>query len=107
MFGDDCIIFCKATKKATREIKYVLDHYCKVSSQLINYHKSIVQFSIYVEKCGKTNIADILQIQTTTAIGSYVGCPNIYQPCSRELILELEERSIKNLLVGKPEYYLQ
>lgn len=37
MFADDCLIFCKATKRAARLKKDIL-HYSKVSGQLINYY---------------------------------------------------------------------
>lgn len=42
IFADDCIIFCRTTKQALREIKYILDHYCQVSAKSINYHKSTI-----------------------------------------------------------------
>lgn len=29
MFVDDCIIFCRETKIAARNVKYILDHYCQ------------------------------------------------------------------------------
>lgn len=57
MFADDCIIFCRANKKTTTEIKYILGHYCQVLCQSINYHKSIIQFSIDIEKSIKSEIS--------------------------------------------------
>lgn len=42
MFSNDCLLFCKGNRKAARHI--VLDNYCKVSGQLVNFHKSLVQF---------------------------------------------------------------
>lgn len=32
MFADDSIIFCRANKIATNNIKHVLDHHCTVAS---------------------------------------------------------------------------
>lgn len=40
MFADDCIIFYRANKTATRNIKQVLHHYFMVSSQFVNYQES-------------------------------------------------------------------
>lgn len=37
MFVDDCLTFCKATRKVTRNIRYILDHSCRVSGQLVHY----------------------------------------------------------------------
>lgn len=36
MFAKDCLLFCGAAKHAAKYIKYILDHYCKVSEQLVN-----------------------------------------------------------------------
>lgn len=44
MFAGDCLIFCKATKWAAREMEHILKHYKKVLGQLINYHKFKIQF---------------------------------------------------------------
>lgn len=74
IFTDDYIICCRVTKKAAIEIKYVLDHYCNVSCQWINYHRSTIQFSIGVEKSVKSDIADILLVKNTGSIGSYLNC---------------------------------
>lgn len=49
MFADDCLIFCIVNGKAARHVKMVLDNYCKVFGQLINFHKSSVQFSNEIE----------------------------------------------------------
>lgn len=45
LFADNCIIFCRATKKVTRNARQILDHYCTVSGQFVNCHKSKIQFS--------------------------------------------------------------
>lgn len=50
MFADDCMIFCKANRKTARHVKSILDNYCKVLGQLVNFKKSSVQFSKAIEK---------------------------------------------------------
>lgn len=37
--------FLHDNKKATRNVKYILNHYCRVSKQLVNYHKSKIQLA--------------------------------------------------------------
>lgn len=37
-------IFFRATKQATRKVKYMLGYYCKVQGQLVNYHESKPDF---------------------------------------------------------------
>lgn len=52
-----------AIERQQEKLKYILDHYCKVSDQSINYHTSNIQFSIGVEKCVKTDITGILKFK--------------------------------------------
>lgn len=72
--SDDCLILCKGTKQAARNIKHILERYCKILGQLVNYHKSKILFSKGIENSTKKNIIDILQI--TSSIGTYLGCSN-------------------------------
>lgn len=46
------------TTKAARNVKHILDHYCKASGQLFNYHKSKIQFPKGIKKATK-DIMDI------------------------------------------------
>lgn len=39
MFTDDCIILCGTTKKEKQNVKDILNHYCKISSHLVSYHR--------------------------------------------------------------------
>lgn len=52
MFADDCIIFCNANNKETRNIKE-MNHYYKVSGQLFNYRRSCFLFSTGVSNAIK------------------------------------------------------
>lgn len=51
---------CRVTKQTVRNIKHILDHYCKVSTQLVNYHKSKVQFSKGISRAMIKEIIDVL-----------------------------------------------
>ena len=42
---DDCILFCKANQTNCSKLKNLLDYFCNISGQLINYHKSVLMFS--------------------------------------------------------------
>lgn len=77
MFADDCLIFSKANKTATRNVRDIFQDYCNVSGQLVNYHKSTIQFSKGVQKDVKQTITDILRIRFASSIGNYLGCLNI------------------------------
>lgn len=77
MFVDDCIIFCRTTTSAARNITQLLDHYCTASGQLVNYDKSRIQFSKSMLNTDKKEISHNLQILITNTIGTYLGCVNI------------------------------
>lgn len=42
-FADDTMIFAKARAESCYAIKEILDKYCSMSGQLVNYHKSAIQ----------------------------------------------------------------
>lgn len=46
----------------------ILDHYCKVSRQLVNYHKLNIQFSGDINRTAIKEIAGILQIMLISDI---------------------------------------
>lgn len=67
MFADDCMIFCKVSIKTARSVKEILQGYCMVSDQLINYHKSSVQFSKGTERNTRAAITDIYRFHPLIA----------------------------------------
>lgn len=38
VFANDYLVICRAREKAARNVRYIQDHYCRVSEQLVNYH---------------------------------------------------------------------
>lgn len=62
MFADDCLLFAKATKKATRNICKVLDAFSAASGQKINFHKSSLFFSSKVNHNIRNEITNIINI---------------------------------------------
>ena len=42
LFADDCLLFCKTNSDCCKKLKSVLDKFCSLSGQLINFHKSVV-----------------------------------------------------------------
>lgn len=74
---DDCIIFCKTTKKTGRNVKYIIYHYCRLLRQLVNYQKSKIRFSKGINETVKQEIMNIHQITQTTTTGTYLGCSNV------------------------------
>ena len=62
LFIGDIFIFSRATLPETGEVKEIIDHYCDVSGQLINFSKSAIVLS--KGACGKRckAIAIILEL---------------------------------------------
>lgn len=44
-FADDSFLFCKANLNEARVIRDILESYCQMSRQLVNYRKSAVYFN--------------------------------------------------------------
>lgn len=61
--------FCEANRLAARNQGY-LENYCNITGELVNYLKSMVQFSKEREKMIK--LANILQVPTSNSIGTYL-----------------------------------
>ncbi|KAL6134561.1 hypothetical protein ACLB2K_066792 [Fragaria x ananassa] len=96
---DDCLILAKATKKAARNIKGVLQTFSQASGQKINVHKSSLFFSAKVENGIKSGIVDIINIQQKCTIGRYLGIHNVVfwkDPINAKELLQ----KISNKLAG-------
>lgn len=72
-----CLIFCWATKQAIKNIRYILDYYCRVSRQLVNCHKPEVHIFKRINKTIRNEISDILQITLTNSIRTYLSYCNV------------------------------
>lgn len=92
MFANDCPIFCRETIQATRNVKHISYQFCNLSSQLVNYHKSKVQFSKEIHKADKKQTIEILQIDSSKSIGTYLGCSNNVQRRTRTYVEETKHR---------------
>lgn len=54
-FGDNAIIFAKASLESCQSSKVILDKYCSMSGQLVNFHKSTSQCTknLSLEACSE------------------------------------------------------
>lgn len=83
-FLDDTMIFAKATNYSGLIIRQILDKYCSMSSQLVNYHTSSFQCTANIPEAQKCNFASILQMQETNDLGDYLGYPIIHSKVTKE-----------------------
>ncbi|XP_023633512.1 uncharacterized protein LOC111829070 [Capsella rubella] len=68
LFADDSLFFCRATPDQGTEVLNVIRRYGEASGQLLNEGKSSVMFGHEVSPVTRTNIKNILSIQTEGAI---------------------------------------
>lgn len=57
MFADDKLLFCKANSLACSNQKSILDDFCNLSVQLVNFHKSAIFLSKKVSPSRKASLA--------------------------------------------------
>lgn len=62
--------------------------YCNISGQFVNFNKSKVQFSKEIHKVDKKQIKEILQINSSKSIGTYLHCSNNVQRRTRTYVEE-------------------
>lgn len=53
IFADDSLVFCKASTTTCQNFKNSLKEFCNLSGQLVNFHKSSIIFSKYVQPLQK------------------------------------------------------
>lgn len=57
-----------------RNIRHILDYYCKAIGELVNLYKSKIQFSKELNNRHKKEIEQILQMSFSCSIKTYLGC---------------------------------
>jgi len=75
LFADDCLLFCKADSSSCWTVKNILDQFCVLSGQLVNYQKSVLTFSKNATSAHRQTVAGIFNITHSISLGKYLGCP--------------------------------
>ena len=83
-FADDTMIFATASDASCVVIKQILDKYCPMSGQLVNFHKSAFQCSPNVPRVTKANFASLLGMNEVDHLGEYLGRPIIDSRVTKE-----------------------
>jgi len=73
---DDCLLFCEVDHTNCNKLKNVLDHFCAISGQFINYHKSVLTFSRNASNVHKQTVVGIFHIMHSNLLGKSLACPN-------------------------------
>ena len=75
LFADDCLLFCKANQKTCAALKSLLDDFCTLSGQLVNFNKSVLTFSKNISSVQKHVVMGNFNIPQNHSLGCYLGCP--------------------------------
>ncbi|KAK8936556.1 putative ribonuclease H protein [Platanthera zijinensis] len=72
LFADDTLLFGSATTRTANELANIMNHYCTLSGEAVNSHKSQVIFGPKVPAATKGNILKLLGHSSSNAF-SYLG----------------------------------
>lgn len=75
LFVDDVLLFAKADNTSLSSIKNTFDHFCKTSGMEINFNISKLWLSPGISDERKNPISQLLQINNTPNLGTYLGLP--------------------------------
>ena len=96
-FADDTMIFAKATNYSYLIIRQILDKYCAMSGQVVNYHKSAFQCTNNFSESSKCEFALILGMSESSSLGDYLGCPIITSKVTKETFTPVLNKTINQL----------
>lgn len=100
MFVDGCMVFHKANRLPTRQVKTILENYCKVfSGHPVNFHKYMFQFIKETENRQEVGYFGYLQVPLSDNFGTYLGYRNINFKRIQRNFLKIQEK-ISNKVTG-------
>lgn len=97
-FADDTMIFAKASPESFSLIKEILNKYCSMSGQLVNFNKSAFQCTKNVPRILVEQCKSILNMDESTSLGNYLGCPIIVSRVTNETFGEVTTKVKKSTL---------
>jgi hypothetical protein len=72
MFADDLLIFGQATEEGMTTVMHVLNKFCNMSGQQVNYDKSSIFFSRNVPESKRVALSNISGLKETKNLGKYL-----------------------------------
>ncbi|KAK7857681.1 putative ribonuclease h protein [Quercus suber] len=78
-FADDLMLFAKANSKNCNAILEVLNNFCDLASQKVNWGKSRIFFSSNIPRRRKRQLCRKMGIEATNNLGRYLGFPILHQ----------------------------
>ena len=107
MLTDDSVIFAKASHNECNNINRNLHKFCVLSSQLVNFHKSVVQISNNIQRATKKRLGEALSILVFNWLSKYLSCPLIKGRIKKSSFSEMIINSQKKLASWKACFLLR
>lgn len=96
-FVDDSILFGTILMEGVNAMKVVVQECERISSQKVNFYKSLIYFSRNVSQKDKVQLRGILGVRTAKNLEKYLGLPTMIDRRKKGAFLELKERFIQRL----------
>ena len=92
LFADDTMFFGKSNPASVTALSSILSLYESLSGQKINFLKSTVTFSARTPPEVKARVKQDLSIEAEGGIGKYLGLPELFGRCKRDIFASIVER---------------
>jgi len=97
LFADDCLLFCKANQQTCSTLKTLLDEFCSLLGQVVNFNKSVITFSKNISSAQKQSVIGNFNIPQSQSLGSYLGCPVLQGRPARTTFHDLLSKTASRL----------
>ena len=102
LFADDIILAANASLSDAGSIKKTLDLFYRLSGLKVSQSKSKVLFSPNTSDSLRNNITQLLEINSTTNLGHYLGFP-LHTSSRNNAFNDLIDKFNSNYVAGKPD----
>jgi len=92
-FADDIMIFSKATTASCESVKKIIENYCAISGQKVNYHKSAFQTTNKISNAKKLSLQNTLNIPSSASLEKYLGAPIFDERVNQDTFSEILNKS--------------
>lgn len=114
-FADDSIVFGSASQEGANRMRIVITSYEGMSSQLVNFDKSLIFFSRNVPKESRKLIRDTIGVRIGNNPEKYLGLPTMVGRRKNDAFVDIRERiiqimkawSICNISIGRKKVFIK
>ena len=98
LFADDTLLFFRATKQETLNVKAALNTYAQATGQLINPHKCSILFGEHCRVADREAVVQVLEVQQQSFEERYLGLPTPNGRMSKDRFQNLQQKYMKRMI---------